>query len=151
MTSSLGFAVVMEGVEAAVDEEFPAPPERSRAPVAATPLHSDTLALARSGAESVTVALATGAAPVLYQSSTRVLEPGRRPTAPRVHPFPAESLTDETEVVVPACTAIAATRVLPAVDAIGTVRPAAGAGVPAVACLTKAIGPCGGGGSPGKS
>jgi hypothetical protein len=129
----------MEGVAAVVDETFPWPPDVSRAAAVATPLHSDTLALARSGAERLTVTLVTGAAPVRYQISIRVFEPDRKPTGPLVQMLPAESVTDDTEVVVPACTAIGATRVLPLVDVIGTVKLDVEAGVAPVACLTKPI------------
>ena len=51
----------------------------------------------------------TGAAAVECQISTRVFEPARNPTGPFVHHCPAESVTELTEVVLPACTAIAAT------------------------------------------
>jgi hypothetical protein len=63
--------------------------------------------------------------------------------------LPAESLTDVTEVVVPACTAIVATNALPVADAIGTPRVEAAVGVPATDCPTNAIFSGGGGGGGG--
>src|SRR5918992_3366272 len=148
-TRSPGLEVVTDGVDAVVAEALPWPADASRAPAAATPLHSERLALARSAADRCTVTPATGAAPVLYQISTLVLDPASRPTGPLRHVLPAESLTDATEVVVPACTAIVATSVLPVADAIGTPRVEAAVGVPATDCSTNAIVSGGGGGGGG--
>jgi hypothetical protein len=63
-----------------------------------------------------------------------------------VQALPAESSTEVTDVVVPACTAIAATSAWPAPEAIGTLSDGAAVGAPPVACRTSASGPGGGGG-----
>ena len=57
----------------------PARRTRPRPVSAATPLHSETLALARSARREVDGHAGDGAAPVLCQISTRVLEPGEQP------------------------------------------------------------------------
>ena len=62
-----------------------------------------------SGADRFAVTCDTGEATVECQISTRVFEPARNPTGPLLHLLPAESVTELTEVVLPACTAIAAT------------------------------------------
>src|SRR5215212_10164964 len=99
---SSGFVVVTVGVCAVAAEAFPCPAAASTACVAATPLHSDTLALTMSGADRCAVTAATGAAPVACQISIRVFDPERNPMGPFVHALPAESVTEVTDVVAPA-------------------------------------------------
>ena len=83
------------------------------------PVNSEMSAAAASRADSVTVTWVTGAAAELNQISTRVLEPDRKPIGPLFQVLPAESVTDFTELVAPACTAIVATSVSPAVEVSG--------------------------------
>ena len=77
------------------------------------PVNSEMSAAAASRADSVTVTWVTGAAAELNQISNRVLEPDRKPIGPLFQVLPAESVTDFTELVAPACTAIVATSVSP--------------------------------------
>jgi hypothetical protein len=141
----LAFVVVIDGVGAVVELDVPVfPAAASSAPVAATPLYSDTFALAALAVLSFTVTLVTAAAFVRYQSSTRVLEPDRNPTEPFVQVPPAESVTLDTDAVEPAWIATEATSVSPAVEAIGTSKLVAD-GVLPVPCRTNASEAGGGG------
>jgi hypothetical protein len=114
--------VASEGVDPAVEEAFPTEADPSSAAVLATPLHSDTFAPTTELLARRTVTCVTGRAVKAYQSSTRVKEPERNPTGPFVHVFPAESVTEVTELDDPVCKAIDATSASPAVELIGTLK-----------------------------
>jgi hypothetical protein len=122
MTSS-AFDVVIDGVAAVLELAVPVlPAAASSAEEAATPLNSATFALAALAVLRLTVTPETAAAFGRYQSSIRVLDPGRKPTGPFVQAFPAESVTLVTDPVEPAPMAMDATSASPPFEEIGTAK-----------------------------
>ncbi len=113
MTRSWAFVVVSDGVVIVVDEEALPLEDRSN-PV--TPDHSEMFMATALALESVTVTELTAGALSLYQISTRLLTPVRKPTGPFVH-APPESETEVTEAELPAAKTMMATSVFPDVDA----------------------------------